>query len=219
MKSIKKHNKKGSRKYYKKNILGNRKNTKKIKYNKKRNDKRGGVNEANDNPSIFNVANTDAQQKIKTFMLTNRDKIKSQFLKSVCSDSGVCIAFGTESNNIKKFFDNFITFQYVVPPIMRIGNVSNNGFINQISYEREGYKAYTILKSSLNKVSDNLLYEYLVGQYINKMTVIFPCFLETYGIYKYNTEQDFAYVKDNTNITNLILLLLKVAKTLSILLF
>ena len=24
------------------------------------------------------------------------------------------------------------------------------GFINQISYEREGYKAYTILKSSLN---------------------------------------------------------------------
>ena len=202
MKSIKKHNKKGSRKYYKKNILGNRKNTKKIKYNKKRNDKRGGVNEANDNPSIFNVANTDAQQKIKTFMLTNRDKIKSQFLKSVCSDSGVCIAFGTESNNIKKFFDNFITFQYVVPPIMRIGNVSNNGFINQISYEREGYKAYTILKSSLNKVSDNLLYEYLVGQYINKMTVIFPCFLETYGIYKYNTEQDFAYVKDNTNITN-----------------
>jgi hypothetical protein len=208
MKSFKKlikNSKKYHRKYSKKNTRKNtRKYSKKIKYNKKRNIKRGGVNEVNgvnEVPTIFNFANADAQQKIQTFMLSNRDKIKSRFLKSVCSDSGVCIAFGTESNNIKNFFNNFLTFQYVVPPIIRVGEVSKNGFVNQITYEREGYKAYTILKSSVNKVSDNLLYEYLVGQYINKMTMIFPCFLETYGIYKYNTEQDWTYVKDNTNIT------------------
>jgi hypothetical protein len=200
MKSFKKLIK-NSKKY---SIKKNRKTRKNIKYNKKKNIKRGGVNEVNgvnEVSPIVNFSNTNAQKKIKTFMLTNKDKIKSRFLKSVCSDSGVCIAFGIESNTIKNFFDNFITFQYVIPPIIRIGQISKNGFVNQISYEREGYKAYTILKSSVNKVSDNLLYEYLVGQYINKMTVIFPCFLETYGIYKYNNEQDWAYVKDNTNIT------------------
>jgi hypothetical protein len=69
-------------------------------------------------------------------------------------------------------------------------DVSNNGFINQISYEREGYKAYTILKSSLNKVSDNLLYEYYVGKYfINKYAKMYPCFVETYDLYEFKSNE------------------------------
>ena len=33
------------------------------------------------------------------------------------------------------------------------------------------------------------------------MVPIFPCFLETYGIFKYNSPQDWDYVKNNTSIT------------------
>ena len=123
MKSIKKHNKKG--KIDKKRI----KRTKNTKKYRKRSIKmkKGGVGEDTNNnntiTSIFNFSNANAQKKIQTFMIANKDKIKSLFLKSICSDSGVCIAFGTESNNIKKFFSNFITYQYVVPPIIRIGQV------------------------------------------------------------------------------------------------
>ena len=131
-------------------------------------------------------------------MLNNRNKIKATFLKTICSDSGVCIAFGSESDNIKNFFNQFITYDYVVPPIQRVGQVSNNGFVNEISYEREGYRANTILKSTAEQRSDNLLYEYYVGQYVNKLNKVYSCFLETYGLFKYNKESDWEYVKNNT---------------------
>jgi len=39
------------------------------------------------------------------------------------------------------------------------------------------------LKNSLSIDSDNLAYEFLVGQYINKKINRFPCFLETYGLF------------------------------------
>ena len=42
---------------------------------------------------------------IKRFMI-NQDpnKRRARFLQSICSDSGVCITFGKESNKIKKHF-------------------------------------------------------------------------------------------------------------------
>jgi hypothetical protein len=64
-----------------------------------------------------------------------------------------------------------------------------NGFVNEIMYLRENYVAYSILKSSLDPESDNLLFEYLVGQYLNKKGKIFSCFLETYGIFRYNNPE------------------------------
>ena len=53
------------------------------------------------------------------------------------------------------------------------------------------YKSYAILKSSRLSNADNLMYEYRVGQYINKFNRIYPCFLETYGLLKYKTDQDW----------------------------
>ena len=161
--------------------------------------KRGG------NDNIVNVNQEEQGNKIKTFIVSKRDKIKALFLKTICSDSGFCTAFGLEGDNIKKFFKYFITGEYVIPPIIRIGQPSVNGFVNLITYEREGYKANTLLKSTMNITSDNLFYEYLVGQFINKCNKKYPCFLETYGLFKYNTEEDWNYVKDNNNIDNNIL--------------
>ena len=84
-------------------------------------------------------------------------------------------------------------------PIKRIGIPSDNGFVNEFAYERNGYVANAILKSSSRTDSDNLLYEYLVGQYINKQCRLYPCFVETYGWFTYNTPELWEIMKKNSN--------------------
>ena len=143
----------------------------------------------------------EASKKIGQFVLKNKNKLTAFFLKTICSDSGVCIAFGNEIKNINKFFNNFIDFEYAVSPIKRIGKVSANGFVKEVKYSREGYEAYAILKSATTKTSDNLMYEYEVGQFINKQNKLFPCFLETYGLFVYKEEDDWKHAKDVETIT------------------
>lgn len=162
--------------------------------------KGGTIEEELPLPQDINKENS-AKNIIQNFMIKNKYKIKAIFLKSICTDSGVCIAFGKESNNIKKFFDYFQNPNFVQLPIRKIGHTSINGFINEVKYDREGYNAFTILKSCTHKKVDNLYYEYLVGQYINKVALVFPCFVETYNIYKYNTEKDWQEVRDNNSST------------------
>jgi len=142
-----------------------------------------------------------ASKKIGKFMLNTENKRKAFFLKSICSDSGVCLAFGTEINKINQFFNGFTGFEYAVSPIKKIGAVSSNGFVKEIKYSREGYDAYAVLKSSTNEKSDNLLYEYEVGKFINKQNKIFPCFLETYGSYFYLDNASWKHCKDVNTIT------------------
>jgi hypothetical protein len=137
-------------------------------------------------------------------------KVKSQFmwrslvsnlreytLKTLCSDAGVCLAFGVLSDKIKRNFDGFTSFRYAVSPVKRIGTPSENGFINAIQYVRNEYTSYAVLKSSAKQSADNLMYEYDVGQFINKLNTLFPCFLETYGVYKYKNNAVWQKLKDN----------------------
>ena len=60
-------------------------------------------------PKNKNAKNTkkNASTKIKGFMIKTGDKRRAVFLRTICADSGVCVAFGTEINKINKFFDNF----------------------------------------------------------------------------------------------------------------
>jgi hypothetical protein len=138
---------------------------------------------------------------IGRFMLKTGDKRKLTYLKAICSDSGVCIAFGQNSKKIINYFDGFKTFDYVKLPITQIGNPSVNGFVKQIQYEKNGYNAYTVLKSSAKPDGDNLVYEYLVGQFINNANTYFPCFIETYGLYYYKSDLGWDQVK-NTKVIN-----------------
>ena len=142
---------------------------------------------------------------IKKFMI-NQDphKRRSRFLQNICSDSGVCITFGKESDKIKKHFGGFIDPKYMKPPIKRIGNPSTNGFVNEIAYDNQGYTANAILKSTYTPESDNLLFEYLVGQFINKKNLFCPCFVETYAWLLYNDESKWTHVKNTkNNMTNI----------------
>jgi hypothetical protein len=144
-----------------------------------------------------------AAEKIGKFMKQTELKRKSHFLKTVCSDSGACIAVGTEIKKINEFFNHYTDFKYAVSPIKSIGAPSANGFIKEIKYTRDGYNSYAILKSSTRGSADNLMYEYEVGQYINKQNKVFSCFLETYGMFSYDNEATWKHFKDtkSNNIT------------------
>ena len=139
------------------------------------------------------------------------EHINKHKIKTACDgvDSRLCLAFGTFSQEIKSYFAGFNNFKYATA-VRLIGKKSENGFVNEIEYEREGlhtdsrrdpseadtsetdtYKSYAILKSTKNLLADNLMYEYRVGQYINTFNRVYPCFLETYGLLKYKTDQDW----------------------------
>lgn len=139
--------------------------------------------------------NTRRKTLRKTHNLSHINTL--ELIHFICSDSGTCMAFGVETDKIKHWFNNFIDFKYASPTLKRIGEVSANGFVTQIEYKRDNYYSHAILKSSLKAHSDNLYYEYLVGKlFINKLTKIFPCFLETYGSYIYNDENSWEGIKN-----------------------
>jgi hypothetical protein len=138
---------------------------------------------------------------------TKKVSIKKQvkLLTTICSDSGECMALGREINTIHNFFNGFTDFQFVEPPIKQIGKVSNNGFVKEIKYTREGYSSYAVLKSAIKEKSDNLAYEYQVGQYMNKQCDRFPCFLQTYALYHYSNTSSWKTMRDNAEITKNVL--------------
>ena len=116
--------------------------------------------------------------------LTIPENLREHML--ICPISGECMALGNKRDEIIDFFQ-FTDFRYAIN-ITSIGAPSENGFVKEIKYERgEGdkYSSYAVLKSSLKPASDNLVYEYEVGMFVNKLCKRFPCFLQTYGLYYY----------------------------------
>jgi hypothetical protein len=134
-----------------------------------------------------------AMTRIQSFMRRTTQKRRALFLKNICSEAGLCIAFGIESLKIKDFFRNF-HFD-LVDNVKRIGVPSTNGFVTELRYAKRGYNAYAVLKSSAAADKDNLMYEYRVGLFLNKMSFFFPCFLETYGLFQYNDEAAWRHMK------------------------
>ena len=145
----------------------------------------------------------NAKRIIARTMEKNRSNIKTHYLKALCSDSGVCLAFGKKRNKIKSFFNNFSDFSLVKHNAKRLGEPSSNGFVYEIPYEKNDYKAHSILKTSINAQSDNLVYEYFVGKYLNNLGAYFPCLVETYGLYQYKSTKVWNTAKHSKEISNL----------------
>ena len=150
--------------------------------------------------TIEKVRHSMFRHKIGKFMRNTTQKRRTEFLKAICSDSSVCIAFGREDKKIQAFFGGFDTFDNVVGPIKRIGTPSQNGFIHEIQYSKGGYNAFAILKSSANASGDNLFYEYMVGRYLNHLCKLVPCFVETYGLFTYDSEIDWRFAKNHAEL-------------------
>jgi hypothetical protein len=126
--------------------------------------------------------------KISKFMTQlDKNKRRAFFLKSICSDSNECIAFGTQYQPIKQFFNSFQDFQHLTQ-VKRIGAVSANGFVDMLTFSKQGFNANAVFKSSAKSDGDNLVYEYLVGLFLNRLSLHFPCFIETYGLFLYSSD-------------------------------
>jgi hypothetical protein len=123
-----------------------------------------------------------ASLKVGRFMKKHRTKIRLNFLNTICTDSNVCIAFGKETKVIREFFNDFDLKMIAEEPTV-IGKPSSNGSVELLTFKRDGYVANAIFKTSNDPDSDNLAYEALVGNFINKQKLRFPCFVETYGLY------------------------------------
>lgn len=151
---------------------------------------------------------TSKKQKadvIHQFMKNTKTQRRAEFLKAVCDDSGICIALGTNRKKIIDFFDGFVNFENVKPPIKAIGKPSSNGFVKSITYEKNGYISEAVLKSSVKTSADNLAYEYLVGLFLNEKCKQYPCFLETYGLFYYKTPEQWKHAMDTQTITTNVL--------------
>ena len=124
------------------------------------------------------------------------EKQTSAYLNSICSDSGECVAFGLESDKIKKLFNNFdlLTKPTLIYKHQVLVKPSVNGFVVELFFKNEEFNANAILKCSINRGADNLFYEALVGLFVNKMNVLYPCFLETYNV-PYIISNDNTYHK------------------------
>ena len=107
------------------------------------------------------------------------------FLDKICPHSGQCVSFGLETDKLRRYFQDYDLSLVDKKSVKKIGSASDNGFVFEVPFVKDNYKIYTILKSTKNKDADNLFYEALVGLYVNKKNYVFPCFLETYGLYQW----------------------------------
>ena len=141
---------------------------------------------------------------VKNIVSANlKTKKFGDILQLVCGNKGNCLAIGRYSNAIRGFFDDFTRLEQIqTDKIKKIGNNSANGFIVELPFVKDGFTAYTALKCSRTKDSDNLYYEYYVGKYfINNLLDRFPCFVETYGMYTFNNINAWKTVADYTTNT------------------
>ena len=64
-----------------------------------------------------------------------------------------------------------------------VDGTSSNGYVYKLKYNVSDGTIYNVVfKSPQDGPSDNLVYEYLVGQCINEFCKFYPCFIKTYSI-------------------------------------
>ncbi len=133
---------------------------------------------------------------VRRFLKRNSSmKRRKSLLRAECSDSDICMILGSKYQpELRSFFRGFADFHFL-QSVKQIGKPSDNGFIHQLTYAHRDYSAFAVLKSSAKKSSDNLMYEHLVGQFLNTKMRLFPNFVETYSMYQYADDASWDYLK------------------------
>lgn len=129
--------------------------------------------------------------------LDEREENRAKWLRAACRNPDNCLALGAYGDSIKQYFEDFRNLSYInTSKVKRIGAPSENGFIIELPFTKNGYTAYTVLKSAAEEDADNLMYEYIVGKkFINSKIHAVPTFLETYDLYEYVDEQAYEDVR------------------------
>ena len=129
----------------------------------------------------------EKQQSIWSFFSQPEPVRIRKSLDKVCPISRQCVSFGVEADKTRRYFDDYdLSLVDTSEEIDVLGGESVSGFVFEIPFVKDGYKVYAVLKNARTADADNLFYEGLVGLYCNRKNYIFPCFVETYGIYLWN---------------------------------
>ena len=123
-----------------------------------------------------------------------KKEVLIEYLKKVCPDTNVCIGFGEETKRIHSVFDNFEHFDNVQPNKTTILKKGANGVVFLLDFEKNGYSVYATLKLTLKHsghISDNIYQDIANGYYVNKLNMYYPCFMETYGAYSFQGNEDY----------------------------
>jgi len=132
----------------------------------------------------------------------DNDVLAEEIIK-LCPELWQCSALGQYTTDINKFFD-FNTFNNV-NSVDYSDDVYNNRNITTITYKKSKYLFYAKLKSILKEgqfdMRIGLYYEYCVGKYINTLINKFPCFIETYGLFKHDSLNIITTIDDLKKLT------------------
>lgn len=118
-------------------------------------------------------------------------------IQQICPVSGECMLFGRGEDTFTQWFSDIR--KTPITSIRPIGGESENGFVRELTCKVNGYTSYVVLKSNLDRTSDNLYYEWWVGQYLNTYMDRFPLFVKTYGVYEYGSEVDKNLMRVNSD--------------------
>lgn len=104
------------------------------------------------------------------------------------------IGFGKKSERVRKLFRNFRDFS-LIESIENLGESSSNALVFELNMVRKTkgnlFRVSTAMKMGRKMDSDSLYYEYIVGRAINRFALRFPCFVETYDLFEYESEKDY----------------------------
>ena len=147
-------------------------------------------------PDNTEAYDPEADDAMKLFIMSRRKRLARRLLRRKCRSINLCLALNKYKLVIKEgIFANFRDLSMIdVERIQRIGQDSVNGFVLRLPFVANHRKntAYAILKSIRKPDADNLWYEYVVGTFfINPLLPVFPCFCETYDLYRYKGNAAF----------------------------
>jgi hypothetical protein len=121
-------------------------------------------------------------------LIKNKNKHLIKVLEMSCKRSTDCLAVGHYREYVKSYFDNFRDLS-MIKKITEIESESGNGILYILNFVKDKYIAHAVLKTNDLASADNLYYEYYVGKYfINKYVDKYPCFIETYDFYRFNSK-------------------------------
>jgi hypothetical protein len=89
--------------------------------------------------------------------------------------------FNMTNQSILEKFQHFNNLELMNHTMLKIGKTSSNGFIYKIKFNNNLESFDTILKTTIDKKSDNNYYEFVVGNCINRIKEYFPNFVYTFN--------------------------------------
>jgi hypothetical protein len=116
--------------------------------------------------------------------------------RQIGENNDLDILLNSNPDDFLKTVEYFQNLKKYSSHIIKIGTNSSNGFIRKLQYLANEELYSIILKGNQTANSDNLVYEYLVGQCINEYARFYPIFARTYMIGLFNDQITYSIFKE-----------------------